>query len=153
MWLTGFDSPSLHTMYVDKPMRGAGRMQAIARVNRTFRDKPGGLVVDYIGIAESLRAALADYTDRDRARQEVGAPVEEALALLQENHESAANFSTAARGERPWSQGPTGPSLRQSRRHSTTYSAAWTWACRTDSFNTSEPPHRASPLLSPPPRP
>jgi type I restriction enzyme R subunit len=87
MWLTGFDSPSLHTMYVDKPMRGAGLMQAIARVNRTFRDKPGGLVVDYIGIAESLRAALADYTDRDRARQEVGAPVEEALALLQENHE------------------------------------------------------------------
>jgi type I restriction enzyme R subunit len=87
MWLTGFDSPSLHTMYVDKPMRGAGLMQAIARVNRTFRDKPGGLVVDYIGIAESLRAALADYTDRDRARQEVGAPVEEAIALLEENHE------------------------------------------------------------------
>ena len=51
MWLTGFDWPSLHTMYVDKPMRGAGLMQAIARVNRTFRDKPGGLVVDYIGIA------------------------------------------------------------------------------------------------------
>ncbi len=87
MWLTGFDSPSLHTMYVDKPMRGAGLMQAIARVNRTFRDKPGGLVVDYIGIAESLRAALADYTDRDRARQEVGAPIDEALALLQEHHE------------------------------------------------------------------
>lgn len=87
MWLTGFDSPSLHTMYVDKPMRGAGLMQAIARVNRTFRDKPGGLVVDYIGIAESLRTALADYTDRDRARQEVGAPVDEALALLEENHE------------------------------------------------------------------
>lgn len=87
MWLTGFDSPSLHTMYVDKPMRGAGLMQAIARVNRTFLDKPGGLVVDYIGIAESLRAALADYTDRDRARQEVGAPIDEAFALLQENHE------------------------------------------------------------------
>ena len=87
MWLTGFDSPSMHTMYVDKPMRGAGLMQAIARVNRTFRDKPGGLVVDYIGIAESLRAALADYTERDRDRQEVGAPVEEALALLEEKHE------------------------------------------------------------------
>jgi type I restriction enzyme R subunit len=87
MWLTGFDSPSLHTMYVDKPMRGAGLMQAIARVNRTFRDKPGGLVVDYIGIAESLRAALADYTDRDRSRQEVGAPVDQALALLEEHHE------------------------------------------------------------------
>lgn len=87
MWLTGFDSPSMHTMYVDKPMRGAGLMQAIARVNRTFRDKPGGLVVDYIGIAESLRAALTDYTERDRDRQEVGAPVEEALALLEEKHE------------------------------------------------------------------
>lgn len=87
MWLTGFDSPSLHTMYVDKPMRGAGLMQAIARVNRTFRDKPGGLVVDYIGIADSLQVALADYTDRDRARQEVGAPIDEALALLHENHE------------------------------------------------------------------
>ena len=87
MWLTGFDSPSMHTMYVDKPMRGAGLMQAIARVNRTFRDKPGGLVVDYIGIAESLQAALADYTDRDRSRQEVGAPVDEALALLEEKVE------------------------------------------------------------------
>lgn len=87
MWLTGFDSPSMHTMYVDKPMRGAGLMQAIARVNRTFRDKPGGLVVDYIGIAESLQAALADYTDRDRAGREVGAPVEEAVALLAEKQE------------------------------------------------------------------
>ncbi len=84
MWLTGFDSPSLHTMYVDKPMRGAGLMQAIARVNRTFREKPGGLVVDYIGIAEHLRSALADYTDRDRARQEVGAPLDEALSVLEE---------------------------------------------------------------------
>lgn len=87
MWLTGFDSPSMHTMYVDKPMRGAGLMQAIARVNRTFRDKPGGLVVDYIGIAESLQAAMADYTDRDRARQEVGAPVDDALAMLEEKVE------------------------------------------------------------------
>ncbi len=87
MWLTGFDSPSLHTMYVDKPMQGAGLMQAIARVNRTFRDKPGGLVVDYIGIAENLRTALADYTNRDREHQEVGAPVQEALNALEEAHE------------------------------------------------------------------
>ena len=87
MWLTGFDSPSLHTMYIDKPMKGAALMQAIARVNRTFRDKPGGLVVDYIGIAESLRAALADYTKRDQDRQEMGAPVAEAFALLVESHE------------------------------------------------------------------
>jgi type I restriction enzyme, R subunit len=87
MWLTGFDSPVMHTMYVDKPMQGAGLMQAIARINRTFLDKPAGLVVDYIGIAESLRAALSDYTERDRAAQEVGAPVEEALKLLQEKIE------------------------------------------------------------------
>jgi len=63
MWLTGFDAPSLHTMYVDKPMRGHGLMQAIARVNRVFRDKPGGLVVDYLGLAHELKAALATYTE------------------------------------------------------------------------------------------
>ena len=63
MWLTGFDAPSLHTMYVDKPMRGHGLMQAIARVNRVFRDKPGGLVVDYLGLAQDLRQALVTYTE------------------------------------------------------------------------------------------
>ncbi|MGA3057808.1 MAG: type I restriction endonuclease subunit R [Candidatus Limnocylindrales bacterium] len=63
MWLTGFDAPSLHTMYVDKPMHGHGLMQAIARVNRVFRDKPGGLVVDYLGLANELREALAAYTE------------------------------------------------------------------------------------------
>ena len=63
MWLTGFDAPSLHTMYVDKPMRGHGLMQAIARVNRVFKDKPGGLVVDYLGLAHELKAALATYTE------------------------------------------------------------------------------------------
>ena len=62
MWLTGFDAPCMHTMYVDKPMRGHNLMQAIARVNRVFRDKPGGLVVDYLGIANELKAALKDYT-------------------------------------------------------------------------------------------
>jgi type I restriction enzyme R subunit len=69
MWLTGFDCPSLHTMYLDKPMRAHGLMQAIARVNRVFRDKPGGLVVDYIGLAHELKQALATYTAerRDRA--------------------------------------------------------------------------------------
>ena len=61
MWLTGFDAPSLHTMYVDKPMRGHGLMQAIARVNRVFRDKPGGVVVDYLGFAPQLKEALATY--------------------------------------------------------------------------------------------
>jgi len=63
MWLTGFDAPCLHTMYIDKPMRGHGLMQAIARVNRVFRDKPGGLVVDYLGLAPELREALAVYTE------------------------------------------------------------------------------------------
>ena len=63
MWLTGFDAPSLHTMYLDKPMRGHGLMQAIARVNRVFRDKPGGLVVDYLGLADELRQALITYTE------------------------------------------------------------------------------------------
>lgn len=66
MWLTGFDAPSLHTLYIDKPMRGHGLMQAIARVNRVWGDKPGGLVVDYLGIGAELRAALAEYTVRDR---------------------------------------------------------------------------------------
>src|SRR5207302_4488682 len=63
MWLTGFDAPALHTMYLDKPMRGHGLMQAIARVNRVFRDKPGGLVVDYLGLAHELKLALATYTE------------------------------------------------------------------------------------------
>jgi type I restriction enzyme, R subunit len=63
MWLTGFDAPCLHTMYFDKPMRGHGLMQAIARVNRVFRDKPGGLIVDYLGVAHELKAALSTYTE------------------------------------------------------------------------------------------
>jgi len=63
MWLTGFDVPSLHTLYIDKPMRGHNLMQAIARVNRVYRDKPGGLIVDYLGIASDLKKALAFYSD------------------------------------------------------------------------------------------
>jgi type I restriction enzyme R subunit len=85
MWLTGFDAPCLHTMYADKPMKGHGLMQAIARVNRVFRDKPGGLVVDYLGLAEQLRRALADYTERDR--DDTGVPQEQAVALMQEKYE------------------------------------------------------------------
>ena len=65
MWLTGFDAPSLHTMYLDKPMRGHGLMQAIARVNRVFKDKPGGLVVDYLGVANELKRAIDDYTESE----------------------------------------------------------------------------------------
>ncbi|MFG6458396.1 type I restriction endonuclease subunit R [Roseateles sp. BYS96W] len=83
MWLTGFDAPCLHTMYADKPMKGHNLMQAIARVNRVFKDKPGGLVVDYIGIANELKAALADYTQaQGRGKPTIDA--HDALAVLQE---------------------------------------------------------------------
>ena len=68
MWLTGFDVPSLATMYVYKPMRGYNLMQAIARVNRVFKDKEGGLVVDYVGIASALKAAMKEYTSRDQSK-------------------------------------------------------------------------------------
>lgn len=81
MWLTGFDSPSMHTLYVDKPMHGHTLMQAIARVNRIFRDKPAGLVVDTIGIATDLKEALAFYSDPDRSKTGIdGAKADEALA-------------------------------------------------------------------------
>ena len=85
MWLTGFDSPSMHTMYVDKPMRGAGLMQAIARVNRTFRDKSGGLIIDLVGIATNLRAALAEYSPSDK--DQAGVPIEEIVAVMLEKHD------------------------------------------------------------------
>ena len=81
MWLTGFDVPCLHTMYVDKPMRGHNLMQAIARVNRVFRDKEGGLVVDYIGIAAELRRALKTYTE-NRGKGQPTLDAAEALASL-----------------------------------------------------------------------
>ena len=82
MWLTGFDAPCMNTMYVDKPMRGHGLMQAIARVNRVFRDKEGGLVVDYIGIHQNLRSALADYSPGDR--DQTGIDEEAAIAKMME---------------------------------------------------------------------
>jgi type I restriction enzyme R subunit len=83
MWLTGFDAPCVHTMYIDKPMHGHALMQAIARVNRVFKDKQGGLVVDYIGIANELKSALKEYT----ASQGRGRPTvdfAEAYAVLEE---------------------------------------------------------------------
>ena len=86
MWLTGFDAPSLHTMYVDKPMRGHGLMQAIARVNRVFRDKPGGLVVDYLGLSHELKQALATYTESGGAG-ETAIDKGEAIALMLEKYE------------------------------------------------------------------
>ena len=86
MWLTGFDAPSLHTMYVDKPMRGHGLMQAIARVNRVFRDKPGGLVVDYLGLAHELKRALAIYTESGGTGK-TALDQEEAVAVMLEKYE------------------------------------------------------------------
>jgi len=86
MWLTGFDAPCLHTMYVDKPMRGHGLMQAIARVNRVFRDKPGGLIVDYLGLADQLKYALASYTESG-GKGETAIDQEEAVALMLEKYE------------------------------------------------------------------
>ena len=86
MWLTGFDAPSLHTMYLDKPMRGHGLMQAIARVNRVFRDKPGGLVVDYLGLAHELKQALATYT-AEGGRGETALDHAEAVSVMQEKYE------------------------------------------------------------------
>ncbi len=86
MWLTGFDAPSLHTMYVDKPMRGHGLMQAIARVNRVFKDKPGGLVVDYLGLANDLKQALATYSESG-GKGRTALDQNEAVAVMQEKYE------------------------------------------------------------------
>lgn len=88
MWLTGFDAPSMHTMYVDKPMRGHGLMQAIARVNRVFRDKPAGLIVDYIGIGQNLKIALGQYSGSDR--KQAGIDEAEAVAIMMEKYEIVA---------------------------------------------------------------
>lgn len=85
MWLTGFDAPCMHTMYVDKPMQGHGLMQAIARVNRVFRDKPAGLIVDYIGIAQSLKSALQQYSKNDQ--ENTGVDEAQAIAVMMEKYE------------------------------------------------------------------
>ena len=91
MWLTGFDAPCLHTMYVDKPMKGHTLMQAIARVNRVFRDKPGGLIVDYIGLADALRKALHNYTE-GTGRGEIAYDQREAVAIMLEKLEICQGF-------------------------------------------------------------
>jgi len=85
MWLTGFDAPCMHTMYIDKPMQGHGLMQAIARVNRVFRDKPAGLVVDYIGLAQNLKKALSQYSPSDQ--KETGIDEAAAIAVMLEKYE------------------------------------------------------------------
>lgn len=86
MWLTGFDVPCLHTMYIDKPMRGHGMMQTIARVNRVFKDKPGGLVVDYLGLAAELQKAMANYTENG-GKGKTAIDQAEAVALMKEKYE------------------------------------------------------------------
>ncbi len=91
MWLTGFDAPSLHTMYVDKPMRGHGLMQAIARVNRVYGDKPGGLIVDYIGLAYHLKQALSNYT-KSGGKGKTTLDKNEAVAVMLEKHEICCNL-------------------------------------------------------------
>jgi len=110
MWLTGFDAPCLHTMYIDKPMRGHGLMQAIARVNRVFKDKPGGLVVDYLGIADQLKYALANYTESG-GKGQTAIDQNEAVAVMLERYEVCCgiffNFDWS-----PWKTG--GPQERLS---------------------------------------
>ncbi len=91
MWLTGFDAPSLSTMYIDKPMRGHGLMQAIARVNRVFKDKPGGLVVDYLGLAQELKQALATYTESGGTGR-TALDQDEAVAVMLEKYEVCAGL-------------------------------------------------------------
>ena len=91
MWLTGFDAPSMHTLYVDKPMQGHGLMQAIARVNRVFRDKPGGLVVDYLGLADNLRRALATYTQAG-GKGEAALDIDREVAVLLRQLEAGRDF-------------------------------------------------------------
>ncbi|MDR0458673.1 MAG: type I restriction endonuclease subunit R, partial [Burkholderiaceae bacterium] len=105
MWLTGFDAPCMHTMYVDKPMQGHGLMQAIARVNRVFRDKRGGLIVDYIGIAQNLKSALAQYSRPDQDK--TGINEAQAVAVLLEKVEIVRDmfhgfdYATALNGTPP----------------------------------------------------
>ena len=91
MWLTGFDAPCLHTMYADKPMQGHGLMQAIARVNRVFRDKPGGLVVDYLGLADQLKHALANYTESG-GKGDPTFDTRQAIAVMLEKHGIASDM-------------------------------------------------------------
>jgi len=103
MWLTGFDAPCLHTMYVDKPMQGHRLMQAIARVNRVFKDKPGGLVVDYLGLADQLKQALAVYTENG-GEGEATLDQGKALAVLLERHEICCDIFHGF-DRTPWTSG------------------------------------------------
>jgi hypothetical protein len=92
MWLTGFDCPPLHTMYLDKPLSGHNLMQAIARVNRVFGDKPGGVIVDYLGIADQLRDAIQTYTQAGGEGKPIERIQEEAVPVMQRQAEELATF-------------------------------------------------------------
>lgn len=107
MWLTGFDAPGLHTMYVDKPMRGHGLMQAIARVNRVFKDKPGGLVVDSVGLAHELKRALATYTESGSGRTALDQS--EAVAVMLEKYEVCLGLFQRLDRQRGQDAAPAGP--------------------------------------------
>jgi type I restriction enzyme R subunit len=108
MWLTGFDAPCLHTMYADKPMRGHGLMQAIARVNRVFRDKPGGLVVDYLGLADQLKHALATYTESG-GKGDPTYDMAQAIAVMLEKHGIAGDMLHGF----SWNQWTTGTATQR----------------------------------------
>jgi type I restriction enzyme R subunit len=114
MWLTGFDAPCLHTMYVDKPMRGHGLMQTIARVNRVFKDKPGGLVVDYLGLADELKSALRTYTESG-GEGETALDQAEAVAVMLEKHEVCVGMFHGFDRSR-WTTGTPGTALAAARR-------------------------------------
>ena len=108
MWLTGFDAPCLHTMYADKPMQGHGLMQAIARVNRVFRDKPGGLVVDYLGLADQLKHALANYTESG-GKGDPTYDTRQAIAVMLEKHGIASDMLHGF----DWSKWTTGKAVER----------------------------------------
>ena len=95
MWLTGFDSPPLHTLYLDRPMRGAALMQALARVNRTYRDKQDGLLVGYAPLTENLYAALAEYTADDQRTKPLGRDLDEAMARVRDLLDTIGNVILA----------------------------------------------------------
>jgi len=92
-WLTGFDAPHLHTLYVDKPMKNHNLLQAIGRVNRVYKDKPGGLIVDYIGISTRLKEALDKYTSE--IRDDAMLDIEEAVKVMKQKHQEVADFFAA----------------------------------------------------------
>jgi type I restriction enzyme R subunit len=149
MWLTGFDAPCVHTMYVDKPMKGHNLMQAIARVNRVFKDKQGGLVVDYIGIGNELKAAMKEYTaSKGRGKPTVDA--REALSVMLEKLDVLQSMlhgcdysgfkpgaTNAGKAGQPCA-GPAGKNGRQARRqealcrHALAMSQAFSLCCTLD---------------------